>query len=289
MELRYLRYFIAVAEQLHFTRAAESLDISTPTLTVQIRKLEKELQLRLLNRSTKRAVSLTAAGEAFLVESRAVVERMERAISVGRQASRGEIGRVEIGYVGSAAFSGLLQQRVGQYRVDWPNVVIKASELPMDGLPAMLEEGKLDIAFVRMPVILPSSLSSQVLSRDKFCVAMPARHALARGRAPVQPGALAQETFIVPEQRRGLQEVAHRGEFDPIIGAVPGGLLAVLTHVSLGAGVAIVPDTLRTVITLPNIVYRNLAGPAITSEVAALFRKYERSPPVLNLLRQLKG
>lgn len=288
MDVRFLRYFIAVAEQLHFTRAAASLGISTPALTVQIQKLEDELQLRLLNRSTKRAVSLTAAGEAFLEEARAVVERLERAIHVGRQASRGEIGGINIGYVGSAAFSGLLQQRVGEYRTASPDVVIKAYEMPMEKLPAMLAVGEIDIAFLRMPVVLPSSLSSQVLSRDKFCVAVPAQHPLALRGASVAPATLAKETFIVPEQPRGLQEVAHRGEFSPIVGATPGGLLAVLTHVSLGAGIAVIPDTLRSVITLPNVVYLDLAGAPIRSEVAAVYRKGERSPPVVNLLKYLK-
>ncbi len=278
MELRHLRYFIAVAEQLHFARAAEMLDISPPTLTVQIKELEAMLDARLFNR-TKRSVTLTSAGETFLKESRAVIERMEHAINAGQRAGRGEIGRVEIGYVGSAAFSGVLQAHVRRYRFGAPDVMVNVSELPMEDMPSLVETGKVDIAFVRMPVTLPPSLSSHIVSSDNFCVALPTEHPLARGHEPITPKKLAAETFIVPEQDLGLREVAHRGKFNPIIGAIPGSLLSVLTHVSLGTGVAIAPNLLQSVIALPNVAYRHLSGPPITSEVAAVFRAYERAPP----------
>lgn len=287
MELRHLRYFIAVAEQLHFARAAELLDISPPTLTVQIKELEASLQARLFNR-TKRSVTLTSAGETFLQESRAVIERMELAVNAGRRAGRGEIGRVDIGYVGSAAFAGVLQAQVRGYRAAWPDVQVQVSELPMDDMPTLLEAGKVDVAFVRLPVALPTALSSHVVSRDHFCVALPAEHPLAHGQEPLPPRKLAAETFIVPEQDLGLREVAHRGKFTPLIGAVPGSLLSVLTHVSLGTGVAIVPDLLEDVIALPNVVYRPISGPPIASEVAAVFRKYERAPAVVQMIKQLR-
>lgn len=288
MELRHLRYFVAAAEQLHFARAAEILDISPPTLTVQIKELEAMLGARLFNR-TKRSVTLTSAGETFLKESRAVIERMEHAVNAGRRAGRGEIGRVDIGYVGSAAFSGVLQTQVRLYRASWPDVRVNVSELPMDDMPALLETGKVDVAFVRLPVALPTSLSSHIVSSDNFCVALPTEHPLAHSQEPLPPKRLAAETFIVPEQDLGLREVAHRGKFTPIIGAVPGSLLSVLTHVSLGSGIAIVPNLLERVIALPNVVYRDLSGPPIASEVAAVFRKYERAPAVVQMIKQMRN
>src|ERR1700761_6649585 len=120
MELRHLRYFVAVTETLHFGRAAEQLGIAPPTLTVQIQEIERALSARLLAR-TKRSVALTPAGEAFLAEARSVLAQAARAESVGRRAGRGEIGRIEIGYVGSAAYSGVLQTQAARFRQTWPD------------------------------------------------------------------------------------------------------------------------------------------------------------------------
>ena len=135
MELRHLRYFIAVAEQLHFTQAAETLGISPPTLTVQIQEIERTLDAQLFTR-TKRSVALTPAGDAFLVEARAALEQFERALNTGRRAGRGELGRVNLGFVGSAAFSGVLQQQVRAFREARPHVYIDAREFPMEQLPS---------------------------------------------------------------------------------------------------------------------------------------------------------
>src|ERR1700761_4741639 len=119
MELRHLRYFTVLAEELHFTRAAERLNIAPPTLTVQIQEIERTLSTRLFAR-TKRSVALSAAGELFLREARAVLDAYERAETVGRQAGRGEIGRIEIGYVGSAAYAGVLQEQTALFRAARP-------------------------------------------------------------------------------------------------------------------------------------------------------------------------
>ena len=102
MELRHLRYFVILAEELHFSRAAERLNIAAPTLTVQIQEIERRLGAKLFLR-TKRSVTITPAGEVFLKEARLVLDQFDKAESVGRRAGRGEIGRIEIGYVGSAA------------------------------------------------------------------------------------------------------------------------------------------------------------------------------------------
>ena len=287
MELRHIRYFVAVAEQLHFARAAELLGISPPTLSVQVKELEATLQARLFSR-TKRSVALTPAGDAFLVESRVLLAQAERALRVGRRAGRGEIGRIQIGYVASAVFSGLLQDLVRTYRAAWPDVMVNVKESPMEELAAMLEDGRIDIAFMRMPVALPPSLVSQVLVRDRFCVALSTEHPLSRTAQRLHSKAMAYETFVVPEQEFGLLEVARRGRFSPRVASSPGGLLAVLTHVSLGTGIAIVPSVLTQLSGFPNVVFRELAGAPIASEVAAVFRRYEKSAPVQHLIEQMR-
>jgi DNA-binding transcriptional LysR family regulator len=288
VELRHLRSFIAVAETLHFAKAAERLGISGPSLTVQIQELERSLHVRLFARS-KRSVALTPAGEVFLKEARLAIAQFERAYVAGQRAGRGEIGRVEIGYVGSAAFSGVLQTQLQRFRKAWPDVTIVAREHPMDVLPALLEEGGIDIGFVRMPMWLPGSLASHTLLNDVFCAAVPSTHFLASASGPLRAKALAGESFIVPEQSLGTYEVGKRGRFEPRVAMAPGGLLAVLTQVSVGAGVAIVPSVLKDVVDLPGVRFKPLAGAPITSGVAAVFRRQERSMAVAKLIQQLRA
>src|ERR1700756_5520393 len=139
MELRHLRYFVTLAEALHFARAAERLGISPPTLTTQIQEIERTLSATLFAR-TKRSVALTPAGEIFLAEARNVLAQFARAENVGRRAGRGEIGRIEIGYVGGAAYSGVLQGQTARFRSAWPEVELKARELPIGDVVARVKE-----------------------------------------------------------------------------------------------------------------------------------------------------
>jgi len=286
MDIRHLRSFVTVAENLHFSRSAEQLGVSAPTLTAQIQEVERLLEARLFNR-TKRSVDLTPAGEAFLTEARATLEQFERAIHVGRRAGRGQVGRVEIGYVGSAAFFGVLQDQVQRFRNQWPDVMVSTKELPSEQLTLLLEDGRIDVAFVRTPLDLPHAISSHILARDRFCLALPADHILAKTLDDICPSALASESFVIPEQGLGLREVAKRGGFNPQIVSAPGTLVAVLTQVALGVGIAVIPSILIQTIQLPNVVFRGIAGPVIVSGVEALFRRHERLPIVRNLISQI--
>ena len=286
MELRHLRYFVALAEHLHFARAAESLGIAPPTLTVQIQDIEQILGARLFTR-TKRNVALTAAGEVFLAEAKAVLERFARAESVGRRAGRGEVGRIELGYVGSAIYGGALQDQTSRFRHAWPGIDIRVRELPMASLPDLIDRGQIDVGFVRTPMSLPRTLRAHAVLKDQFCVALPADHPASAREASLQATDLAHEHFIAPEQQAGTHEVGRRGRFVPDIIATPGGLVAVLVQVSLGAGIAIVPSVVTAALRIPNVVFRLLAGTPIHSEVAALFRANEPSPAVKKLIQQI--
>lgn len=287
MELRHLRYFLTVAEELHFARAAELLDIAPPTLSVQVQQIERELQAQLFVRG-KRRVALTAAGVAFAEQARAVLAQYELAVQVGQRAGRGELGKVSIGYVGSAVFGGILQRQISGYRQHWPQAEVEAREWPMDNLAQALEEGRVDIAFVRMPVQLSHALQSHVLLRDRFCLALPADHRLAARPGSIKARELAGEAFVLPEQELGTREVLRRASIEGARQSRPGSLLAVLAEVSLGAGVAVVPGVLTRTVDLPNVVYRPLAGAAIASEVAAVFRRFERAPAVKNMIAAIR-
>jgi DNA-binding transcriptional LysR family regulator len=286
MELRHFRYFVVLAEELHFARAAERLNIAPPTLTVQIQEIERVLSAQLFVR-TKRSVRLTSAGEIFLDEARNVLAQFERAQSVGRRAGRGEIGRVEIGYVGSAAYAGVLQDQIRGFLQIWPHVDFNAREIAMNALPDFIAGGQVDVGFVRLPMTMPPSLRRHVLLRDYFCIALPKEPSFTRVDGPIEPRRLKDEAFVVPEQDAGTAEVAHRGGFNPRIVSAPGSLLAVLTQVSLGAGISVMPSVACGVLRLPGVEFRQISGEPIRSEVAAVFRNDEMSPTVSNFVQQL--
>jgi DNA-binding transcriptional LysR family regulator len=288
MELRHLRYFVVLAEELHFARAAERLNIAPPTLTVQIQEIERTLSARLFTR-TKRSVALTSAGEIFLGEVRKVLYQHEMAVSVGRRAGRGEVGRIEIGYVGSAAYAGVLQAQTCQFLTAWPGVDLNAREVPMDTLPKLITDGQIDIGFVRLPMTMPRTLRHHVLLRDRFCLALPTDHRLSGTPKALRLRQLGSEAFIMPEQTAGTYEVARRGRFAPRVAAAPGSLFSVLTQVSLRAGISVVPTAASNVLRLPGVTFRPIPGDTILSEVAAVFRSDEASPAVRNFIAQIQS
>lgn len=287
MELRHFRCVLAVAHSLHFARAAAELGISPPALTKQVQETEQLLGTRLFQRS-KRAVSLTAAGELFVIEATRALAQLAQAQDVARRAGRGELGRLEIGYVASAAYSGVLQDQFSRFRVSHPGIHIGAREYAMDALPGLLDQGRVDLAFVRPPLHLPDGLDSVVLLRDRFVLAVQADSPLARlGMA--EPAALAQQAFIVPEQELGTLEVSRRGGFAAQVVSRPGSLVAVLTEVSLGVGCAIVPHSVMASVQLPGVVFRELATPQISSEIAVAFRRHEQAPAARAFIAQLRA
>ena len=171
MDIRHFRYFLAVARHGHFTRAAEQLGIAPPTLTRQIQDMENELGTRLFVRQT-REVSLTEAGAALLIEAEATVRQFEYAQRNAQRAGRGDIGHIELGYVASAVYSGLLQKQVQAFSRECPDVSLNVRESPMASLPAMVLEGRFDIGYVRSPMTLPDGLEALRLDAEGFVLAL---------------------------------------------------------------------------------------------------------------------
>ncbi len=285
MELRHFRCFIAAAETLHFARAAEQLGISPPALTRQIQDIEQALQVRLFER-TKRSVVLTSAGEVLLEEARRTVQQAARAEEAARRAGRGETGRIEIGYVASAAYAGLLQAEIARFRASHPQVLLNLSEAAMDRLPALVAGGSLDLAFIRPPIACPETIMTIDLLSERFVAALPQQSLLAQ-QASILPARLAGELFIMPEQVAGTEEVARRGRFTPRTGPSPGGLVAVIALVSMGVGIAIVPSSGIGRIDMPGVVYREIEGKRITTAIALACRRHEKSPVVKAFINQI--
>lgn len=291
MELRQLRYFVAVAEELHFSRAAEHLHISPPSLTEQIKNLEEQLGARLFVR-TKRNVALTDAGASFLVEARLTLQQAERAEMVAKLAARGEVGRVEIGYLGSSVCSGLLATAVAGYRESHPLVSL-AFRL-MDG-PRQLDhltEGRLDVAFVVNAVRYPVGISAIVVEKQGVMIAMPSGHKLAASD-PIAHAMLDDGSFIAPvfESLSNFPSPATlglHGKFPvQVVDRAPD-LFTFLALVASGVGIAVVPQS-WSCLKVPGVVYRSISPPAKPVEFAMAFRRDERAPAVKAFIQHARS
>jgi DNA-binding transcriptional LysR family regulator len=287
MDIRHFRYFLAVARQGNFTRAAEQLGIAPPTLTRQIQDMENELGTRLFVRQT-REVSLTEAGAALLIEAEATVRQFEYAQRNAQRAGRGDIGHIELGYVASAVYSGLLQKQVQAFSRECPDVSLNVRESPMASLPAMVLEGRFDIGYVRSPMTLPEGLEAIRLDAEGFVLALSSESWLCR-LSEIGPEHLQGETFILPEQISGTLQVAAEGGFAPKLGAQPGGLVAVLAQVSLGQGVAVVPESVVGHVGLPGVVYRSIKGCEASSWLSLVYRRFEKSAAVVRYIERVKN
>ena len=287
MDIRHFRYFLAVARHRNFTRAAEQLGIAPPTLTRQIQDMEAELGARLFLRQA-RDVSLTEAGAALVIEAEATVRQFEAAQRNAQRAGRGDIGHIELGYVASAVYSGLLQKQVQGFAGQYPDVSLNVRESPMASLPNMILEGRFDLGYIRCPLSLPDGIEGVRLSDEGFVLALPADSWLNR-LTVINSAHLQNENFILPEQVVGTLQVADQGDFVPKLGAQPGGLVAVIALVSLGQGVAVVPESVVGHVSLPNVVYRPIKDCSASSWLALIHRRFEKSPAVVRYIERVKN
>ena len=272
MELRQLRYFIAVAEAGSFSRAAEMLHVSQPPLSVQIKGLEDELGVRLLDRTT-RGVSLTAAGSAFFAETRAVLARLEHAKSEARRADRGDIGMLSIGFVSIADY-GILPPALKSFRSSYPLVEVQLHELTTDAQIRELRASRLDLGVGLGPVEEPDMHFERLL-REELVLAAPAGHPVTKGEGAIDLRALSKESFIVPPRdiAPGLYDLIHSHcrsfGFAPRITQHARQMQTVISLVSSGMGFALVPSSVRS-LKRAGVQYRRLRGKAARVDLGIL-------------------
>lgn len=282
MELRLLRYFIAVAEELHFTRAAERLHMAQPPLSQQIRQLEEELGVALLAR-TRRRVELTEPGRQFLADARRILAEVDQAVHRARRAARGEVGELTLGMVTSAALEDTLPRLLRAYRQRYPSVAITLRELSTGEQLAALREGRIDLGFLRPPVHEPGIVLT-TLVREPLVAVLPAAHPLARRRR-IPLKALAAEPFIMIPRQHGLgildlvTGACLQAGFTPRIAQEARELQTVVGLVAAGFGVSLMPGTVRK-LRHSDVAYVPLLAPGIFIEIAAAHRAGE-APPLL--------
>jgi DNA-binding transcriptional LysR family regulator len=273
MELRHLRYFIAVADEKHITRAAQKLGIQQPPLSLQIRALEDELGVQLFRRKP-RGVELTDAGAAFLERARSILEQVERAAATTRRTARGEQGRVVVGFTSSAPFHPFVPRVIRTFREMSPLVSLVLEESGSSELVQGLHNEEIDAAFIRSPVADVVGLTVRPLLEEPMLVAVPSGHPLAKGvnskTAPLPLAALAKETFILYKRPGGpgLYDTiitACRGAgFSPRVGQEAPRIISTLNLVAAGLGVSVVPESLRR-LQMDGVVYRRLEESATLS------------------------
>ncbi|HCF2343190.1 LysR substrate-binding domain-containing protein [Pseudomonas paraeruginosa] len=288
MELRHLRYFIAVAEELHFGRAAERLGISQPPLSQQIQALEEEISARLFER-TNRRVELTDAGRLFLDESRQVLAQVDKAVLLARRAHLGELGELKIGFTSSAPFTSTIPSSIHAFRKAYPEVHLDLQEMSSRQVLRALLEESLQVGVIR-PLALPDTVHSVELFREPLVAVLRADHPLAAGSEDgLAIAALAEEPFVFFPRSYGTglydQVIAltRQAGFSPRIAQEASEAMTIIGLVSAGLGVSILPASFRRT-RVDGVVYRTLGDPEATTAVWLVRRQNEGSPLALSFI-----
>jgi DNA-binding transcriptional LysR family regulator len=265
MELRHLRYFLAVAEEGHITRAAERLGIQQPPLSQQIRALEDELEVQLFRR-TPRGVELTEAGESCLADTRIILEQVARARARAERTARGEQGAIVVGFTSSAPFHPIVTGTIRAFRERYPMVSLALEERGTTALVEGVREERIDVAFIRSPVSEREGLAIHPLVEEPMFAALPSDHRLAPGAGEEEPSPLAiadlaEEPFILYRRRIGagfydaIIAACHDAGFTPTIAQEAPRILSTLNLVASGLGISFVPAALRQV-RMAGVAYR---------------------------------
>ncbi|MRG72725.1 LysR family transcriptional regulator [Alphaproteobacteria bacterium HT1-32] len=250
MDLRHFRYFLAVAEEGHITRAAERLGIQQPPLSQQIKAMETELNVQLFRR-LPRGVELTEAGRALLPEARAIISGVEEAIAKTKRTARGEEGALSVGFTSSSPFHPFVPQIIRRYRERFPKVELILEEAGTAEMAEALKAERLDIAFVRSPIADRTGLVLHLLVQEPMLLAIPQDHRLAGQRTPVGLHELADEPLILYRRAAGqglydaIMEACSSAGFEPVIAQQAPRIVSTLNLVAAGLGVTIAPASLR--------------------------------------------
>ncbi len=285
MELRHLRYFVMVGEELHFGRAAAKLAIVQPSLSQQIRQLEDELGFPLLYR-TKRSVELTDAGKVFLSEAKHVLAQVQEAKRMAQRAYRGEVGRLVVGYISSSTYD-LLPMMLSIYRERFPDVEVALRELTTQEQVRALEREYIQVGLLRLPISAPM-MNVEVVRREPIVCVLPQGHPLA-ARQSVAVSLLADEPFVLQSSQRGagyyaqLMNLCLSAGFTPNVIQEVTEMHTIVSLVAAGMGVSLVPLSARN-LRSQGVVYRELEGKATLTEMAVAWPRTSRSIIVQNFL-----
>ena len=299
MELRHLRYFLAVADHGNFTRAAAALGMQQPPLSQQVRDLERELGFDLFRR-LPRGVELTEGGAVFREEAAAVLAALQRGARRGAQAASGTTGSLTIGFTSSAATHGIAPALIRRFRQAYPAVELGFQEGNAAAISDAVAAEKLDVGFIRRPVSEQSGLVYHLAVEEPLLLALARDHpraarALARGTGSVRLRDLAEEGFILvrrpgaPGLYGDLIEACHRLGFAPRVVAEVDQMLTNITLVAAGVGVSVVPASMREIHRDSVFYARATDAPHLAAPLNLVTRIGGSNPAVANLLGLARG
>lgn len=278
MELRHLKYFLAVAEELHFGRAAARINIAQPPLSKQIQQLEKELGIELFER-TRRSVQLTEAGKVFQREAHKVFQSLEKGILKARLASRGEAGWLSVGFIGSSTYE-VLPSILREFRRKYAEVELVLQEIQSSEQNQALRERRVHVSFARFPK-MEKGLIFETVYKENLVVALPASHHLNRKKS-LKLADLASEPFILfphppSAHAENTIQIFVNENLSPQIVQTVEEMHTALGLVAAGIGLTLVPSSMQKT-RREAIAYLNLAKPAPVLELKMGYREDETSP-----------
>lgn len=293
LELTDLRYFVAVAEEGHVTRAAERLGMQQPPLSVRIKQLEAKLDIQLFHRRA-RGMELTDAGRALLHEARDVLKRLERAVDSSKSIARGLAGQLRIGIAPTAPFHPFVPRSIRAFRSAYPEVIVTISEGLSNEVQRELVQRQSDVAFVRVRTMADPELVTHVLLEEPLIAALPKSHRLALAKREVLPSlrSLESDAFVLyGPPGTGLYDetmrACARAGFVPTVGQHAPRIASTLGFVGAGMGVALVPDSMKHV-AVDGVVYKRLPASVAAKVVMGLAcRRHDSSAVVQNFVRQV--
>ncbi len=286
MDPRKLRAFLAVAEELHFGRAARRLNISQPPLSLQVRALEEELGVPLFRRD-RHSVALTEAGRVLVERARAILAQLDGARAAVQRAARGETGQISIGFITPVQYN-VLPDLLREVRRRYPDVALTLREMMTDAQLAELTAGRLDVGLLTAPVSAPG-LAEHRIWREGLVAVLPAAHPLARSRRPVEPGRLAGEPFILfpraiaPALHDDILQLCRSAGFTLAVAQEAVQSQTIVSLVSAGLGVSILPESIRG-LRRAGVAYRRLRAPGPVVDTVVAWRADRMSPVVENVL-----
>jgi DNA-binding transcriptional LysR family regulator len=295
MELRQLRYFVAVAEELNFSRAARRLHMSQPPLSLQIKAIEEELDTVLLAR-TRRRVELTEPGRLFLDRARSILSTVDGSGDAVRRAARGEAGEIRVAFTGSVPMFEAFPRFLQAFRERFPAVRVELGHMSTGAQLQAIVDRKIDVGFLRPSLLFtPSSdIAVSPVWEDELQVVLAEGHPLARGRSPVRLADLAEQPFIMFPRGIGcglfdhVMALCNRAGFVPRVVQEAREGTTILALVAAGTGISILPDTYRKA-SIPHLVYRRLPLPDARSRLLMAWRAADSAPLMSRFITMAQG
>ncbi|MCG6136724.1 MAG: LysR family transcriptional regulator [Nostoc sp. LLA-1] len=287
MELRHLRYFIAVAEELHFTKAAERLHIAQPPLSQQIQQLEAELGVKLFHRQTKRQVQLTAAGKIFLQEAYQLLMQLETAVALTQKIGRGETGQLRIGFT-SLVIYDLLPLILREFRQQFLEVELVLLELTTSQQEQALRDSRIHVGFAHPP-LEDDTLSYQCIHRQTLVVALSSTHSLAQQeyiyvRSLLSEPLIMFPRYLAPGLYDRIMSLFQQENCQPNITQEAIQMQTIIGLVSAGMGVAITPSSLQN-LQRSGVIYLPILEEAPVIETAVIWQQSNFTPIAENFVQ----